>query len=425
MTKSRKTSLTSIIPSLSLLASILLLPLSARAAIETGGCIECHTASAETSKAPYVDISSLKNSVHMDLKCIDCHSDIREVEHIVPGAPPHQRYPERVDCAGQCHQDGNTMGSPGPSLMTDYRDSVHGKARGAGIKDAATCTDCHGRHNIRAKDDPESMVYRTNLPRTCARCHEDMQVVIKHHIHAEKPFQEYEQSVHGKALYRDGLIKVAAICIDCHGVHDIQAAGSPQLRPRRPETCGRCHITILDAYNQGVHGKALVEKKNLDAPVCADCHGEHGISVPSKGHISSICSGCHAEEAIMAKYEIPMDRTVTYERSYHGIANGYGSQTVADCSSCHGFHDILAASDPKSSINPANLVSTCGKSSCHPGISAKVASAKIHIDVTKKESGSAYYVREVFIWALLGLLVITFIWLIPDIANRLRRRGKI
>jgi hypothetical protein len=36
----------------------------------------------------------------------------------------------------------------------------------------------------------------------------------------------------------------------------------------------------------------------------------------------------------------------------------------AVCTDCHGVHDILKADDPKSSVNPANLLATCQK--CHP-----------------------------------------------------------
>jgi hypothetical protein len=68
-------------------------------------------------------------------------------------------------------------------------------------------------------------------------------------------------------------------------------------------------------------------------------------------------------------------------------------------------------------------VDTCGKPDCHPGISAKVASAKIHVDIKKKESGGIYYVRKALIWIFIGLLTITFIWVIPDIVRRLRKRG--
>jgi cytochrome b subunit of formate dehydrogenase len=41
-------------------------------------------------------------------------------------------------------------------------------------------------------------------------------------------------------------------------------------------------------------------------------------------------------------------------------------------------HNILPSSDPKSTINRANLASTCGK--CHPGASEKFIQGKIHVD---------------------------------------------
>jgi len=250
-----------------------------------------------------------------------------------------------------------------------------------------------------------------------------MQVVVKHHIHAESPFHEYEQSVHGRALYQAGLIQFAAVCTDCHGVHDIQAAGTPNLRPRNPETCGKCHVGIFKVYRESIHGVAAIEQHNPDAPVCTNCHGEHKISIPSEAKIPSICSQCHAAEGIMAKYEISVDRNTTYGQSYHGIASSYGSKTVANCSSCHGHHDIRPPTDPKSSVYPANLVRTCGKAKCHPGISSRVASVKIHVDVKKKESGSVYYVRQVLVWIFIGLLIITFIWVVPDLARRIKRKG--
>ena len=48
-----------------------------------------------------------------------------------------------------------------------------------------------------------------------------------------------------------------------------------------------------------------------------------------------------------------------------------GSVTAANCASCHGAHEILPSSDPRSMINPKNLEKTCGQ--CHPGIGSQVA----------------------------------------------------
>jgi DnaJ-class molecular chaperone len=392
------------------------------AEIAWNDCSACHSNESRDPAAPFVDLETLDESVHSNLNCLDCHSDVHEVKHAV-GEAPHQRYPAKVSCTDRCHVKGNKMGAPDFSPLDEYKDSVHGLAQRAGIEDSATCSDCHGRHNIRRKDDPESMVYRANIPRTCAICHEDMQVVVKHHIHAEQPFQEYEQSVHGRALYKAGLIEFAAVCTDCHGVHDIQPAGTPNIRPRNPETCGKCHVGIFNTYKESIHGIAAMEQGNIDAPTCTDCHGEHKISTPAEGKISSVCSQCHSEEGIMAKYDIPVDRSATYRQSFHGIATSYGSTTAANCASCHGHHDVRPPTDPKSSVNPKNLAQTCGKPECHPGISSKIASAKIHVDVNKKNSGSIYYVRQMFVWLFIGLLFVTFIWVVPDVIRRFRRRN--
>ena len=45
----------------------------------------------------------------------------------------------------------------------------------------------------------------------------------------------------------------------------------------------------------------------------------------------------------------------SYLASYHGMASKVGSNTVANCASCHGVHNILPSSDPRSTINSRQL----------------------------------------------------------------------
>jgi formate dehydrogenase gamma subunit len=52
---------------------------------------------------------------------------------------------------------------------------------------------------------------------------------------------------------------------------------------------------------------------------------------------------------------------------------------VANCGSCHGVHDILPPSDPRSTVNPKNLPTTCGK--CHAGVGKELIGAKIHVRI--------------------------------------------
>jgi hypothetical protein len=64
-------------------------------------------------------------------------------------------------------------------------------------------------------------------------------------------------------------------------------------------------------------------------------------------------------------------------QSFHGLAQQFGGLTVANCASCHGFHDVLPSSDPLSSVNQKNLPQTCGK--CHAGIGTRLAKGEMKI----------------------------------------------
>ena len=82
------------------------------------------------------------------------------------------------------------------------------------------------------------------------------------------------------------------------------------------------------------------------------------------------------------EFGVPGGRVDSYLASYHGMASKVGSNTVANCASCHGVHNILPSSDPHSTINHANLAKTCGQ--CHPGANDKFITSKVHLDGTAK-----------------------------------------
>jgi hypothetical protein len=107
--------------------------------------------------------------------------------------------------------------------------------------------------------------------------------------------------------------------------------------------------------------------------------------------------------------------------SFHGVALEYGMTTVANCASCHGFHGILPASDPASSVNKANLPKTCGK--CHPNAGVNFAKGNVHVEVTPQKALGVFTVR-VFYTIFIGTLVILFVLHIAmDLLGR-RRRGE-
>jgi hypothetical protein len=390
--------------------------------VRNSRCLACHGKTAAGDEKLKINEENFLTSVHGELSCVDCHA-VKAAD--AAGDVPHQKDIPDVNCTASCHRE-DKKARPGLDPLS-YADSVHGRAYlERGVREVAKCWDCHGKHNIRAADDPESSVNRKNIPLMCSACHEDMAVVIKYHIHSERPYQEYMKSVHGKALFEKGLVRYAAVCTDCHGVHDIKGVGEPHLMAKQPETCGRCHELIFDEYSESIHGRAA-KAGIVDSPLCVDCHGEHGIVSPqepgaptSKENIPDTCSTCHARPEIMKKYGIPEDRITTFINSLHGIAVGFGYKAAANCSSCHGVHDIRPASDPLSKVNPANLRQTCGQPDCHPNMPEKIASAKIHIGPEERNPPVLFYVQRVLLILVIVLLAITIIWFIPGFIGKAR-----
>jgi hypothetical protein len=52
------------------------------------------------------------------------------------------------------------------------------------------------------------------------------------------------------------------------------------------------------------------------------------------------CGRCHNDKRLALRYNLPTDRIPSYANSYHGLAARGGSQSVANCASCHGGHNI-------------------------------------------------------------------------------------
>jgi cytochrome b subunit of formate dehydrogenase len=158
-------------------------------------------------------------------------------------------------------------------------------------------------------------------------------------------------------------------CTDCH--KDIKAFPHDPT-PAKP-VCATCHAGEQTAYDHGVHAKAAAAG-NTNVAKCQDCHGSvHEIlpasdpkSKVARGNIPQTCGACHGQKFVMASSGISSAPFKSYQQSVHGKAVAAGSDTAAVCTDCHGQHDILAATDPKSPINKFNVPVTCAK--CHDNI---------------------------------------------------------
>ena len=84
-----------------------------------------------------------------------------------------------AETCAKCHGDPELMSSYGivEKVYESYMRSFHGKAMQLGTYeitqlDKATCTNCHGYHDIKSVRDPGSPVAGLdNLAKTCEECH--------------------------------------------------------------------------------------------------------------------------------------------------------------------------------------------------------------------------------------------------------------
>ena len=267
------------------------------------------------------------------------------------------------------------------SCHSDVADKIKSHAHGG-----LACQSCHARHE--EYPHPEGVAKPA-----CVNCHANM-------------VSDYKRSVHGQAVSHGN--GAAPGCDTCHGsAHELESAKTVKFRAAVPDLCGACHADIAEQYRETVHGQA-VQRGIVQAPVCTDCHGEHSILPPkdaassvNPNHIRDTCGGCHNSVALSRRFGLPRDRIVSFDASYHGLAAKSGAQTVANCASCHGVHNIRASSDPKSTIYPGNLAKTCGQ--CHEGAGQRFALGTIHTMNGHAEHAALRWVR----WFYLAVIPLT------------------
>ena len=404
---------------------------------ENAACLACHgekEMKSASGKSIFVDATKLGASNHGALPCQACHTDIKDYPHpkriAKPNcadchADPAAAVPKSIqdalgaEACASCHGSAHEVQKAGrlptkecstchADEVSQYQRSVHAQVRTAGDKEAPVCLSCHGpAHKIVPRSDASSPVAKKNLPDTCGSCHANPDFLARHNIPYARPVEAYKLSWHGRQVEAGN--QNAPSCSDCHGSHAIYAPQEARSKINHwnvPTTCGACHTKEKEAYQQSVHGEA-VARSVRGAPVCTDCHGEHTILAPSEpqslvnpARVSSVtCGRCHADERLAARYNLPLDKVPAFADSFHGLASRAGSQTVANCASCHGVHNILPSSDPRSTINPKNLNATCG--ACHRGAGQRFAIGPVHVVAkTETEHPAVAFIRVAYLWLI-------------------------
>lgn len=270
---------------------------------QVNSCVSCHLEIGDELALP---VEGMKGDVHsrQGLSCADCHGgdptaglEDGDPEAAMDPAKGYIGVPKRSEIpqfCSRCHSDPEYMHRFNPRAATDqydnYKTSIHGKLLLQGDGNVATCIDCHGVHGILNAKDARSSVYPLNIPATCGRCHSDSDYMAPYGIPTDQA-SEYRTSVHGVALLEKGDMAAPA-CNDCHGNHGATPPGAPSIA----FICGQCHLNNSELFFQSPHKSAFDE---LELPECEACHGNHSIQHASDKMLgtdeSSVCADCHDE----------------------------------------------------------------------------------------------------------------------------------
>lgn len=391
-----------------LIGSLSLFTVADLSAQSVDDCMMCHEDSELTKEhdgrevSLFIDVERFSNSIHADLDCIGCHTDLDGFDDF-----PHDENLQKVDC-GECHDD----------IAEIYGGSLHGQMAAAGRKLGPKCQDCHSAHYVIPSNVIGSQVDKFNIPFMCGRCHkEGTEVTQTYDIPQDSILSHYSLSIHGIGLLHQGLT-VTAVCSDCHTAHNVLPHGDPRSSIHRDNisnTCLQCHGRIELVHKKVIQGE-LWEKEPNKVPVCVDCHEPHEIrkvfygevsnsecmechsnpdlkiirddeeislfvdydEVHGSAHRTTRCAQCHTGvnpslnrscETVIAKVDCSIchnEAVDNYNMSIHGTLAERGDQAAPLCEDCHGTHSIKKHQDPKSPTYPTNVPKLCGQ--CHvPG----------------------------------------------------------
>jgi len=180
-------------------------------------------------------------------------------------------------------------------------------------------------------------------------------------------------------------------CLGCHGTSGFSAP--------RGDGATRSLFVAADHFADSVHGRALR---------CVDCHTtitalpHNNVSKTpadwdrTKLAIAKNCIACHGKAA------------QGYTETYHGQVTTMGFANGATCSDCHGSHAILRASNPASSVAPANLLNTCRK--CHADATPGFATFQPHATTDDFAHYPYTWLASKFVNAAVGG-VLLFFWI--------------
>jgi Cytochrome c3/Cytochrome c554 and c-prime len=249
-------------------------------------CLKCHV----KEQGLYASSAHAQTG----LSCVDCHGGNPNVTDETAHATDNFKRPDNkraiAEMCASCHSDVRKMNPYGlPTDQLDrYKTSKHGEQLFEhNDQKVATCTDCHGAHDILKVKSPQARTYAANIPQTCGRCHGDEKLMSQYKLPADVVAQ-YKTSYHAHLVLEKGDLS-APTCVTCHGYHGATPPGTREVG----QVCGKCHGRQRELFEKSPHAEAA---KAGVFNECISCHGNHAIQKASVELFATACITCHAND---------------------------------------------------------------------------------------------------------------------------------
>ena len=249
-------------------------------------CLKCH--------APVAAQHAASAHAAAGLGCVDCHGGDPKASDETAHATDNFKRPankrEIAEFCAHCHSDVRRMNPFGlPTDQLDrYKTSKHGEQLyGTNDQNVATCTDCHGVHDILKVHAPQARTAPANIPQTCGRCHGDAKLMSRYKLPADV-VDKYKTSYHAHLVLDKGDVS-APTCVTCHGNHGATPPGTKEVG----QVCGKCHVRQRELFAKSPHAEAASAGLFNE---CISCHGNHAIQKASPALFQTSCIQCHAKD---------------------------------------------------------------------------------------------------------------------------------
>ena len=227
----------------------------------------------------FIDHERFHISVHGQLSCQECHSDISE----------KSRHPDPVDvnrsltdffkseqCAA-CHEE----------VFDEIAEGSHAGQETTPWQRFDICIECHNPHDQSSEQNETTLAMLSRPAKEkCSQCHE-YQAKLPEFSDEDQQCLQCHLAVSGDVSRT--VRQTADLCFHCHGTENRQAYSFPLIDETRYAATPHEDVNCLVCHPQA----AAFRHGNQEPGACSQCHLPHDEKMTHDLHAAVTCGTCH------------------------------------------------------------------------------------------------------------------------------------